>query len=44
MFFDFITDITIVHAGGTNQVAQGEVTESVFLEKFIHEVDLAVSK
>jgi FMN-dependent NADH-azoreductase len=39
-----ITDITIVHAGGTNQVAQGAVTEPVFLEKFVHEVDLAASK
>jgi FMN-dependent NADH-azoreductase len=39
-----ITDITIVHAGGTNQVAQGAVTEPVFLEKFIHEVDLAASR
>jgi FMN-dependent NADH-azoreductase len=39
-----ITDLTIVHAGGTGKVAQGELTESVFLEKFIHEVDLAASK
>ncbi|WP_158942097.1 FMN-dependent NADH-azoreductase [Granulicella sp. S190] len=39
-----ITDLTIVHAGGTNQVAQGKVTEPVFIEKFIHEVDLAASK
>jgi FMN-dependent NADH-azoreductase len=39
-----ITDITIVHAGGTNQVTQGAVNEGVFLEKFIHEVDLAASK
>ena len=39
-----ITDITIVHAGGTNKVAQGAVTEPVFLEKFIHEVDLAAAK
>ncbi len=39
-----ITDLTIVHAGGTNAVAQGQVTESVFLEKFIHQVDLAASK
>jgi FMN-dependent NADH-azoreductase len=39
-----ITDITIVHAGGTNKVAQGEITEPVFLEKFIHEVDLVASK
>ena len=39
-----ITDLTIVHAGGTNKVAQGGVTESVFIEKFIHEVDLAAAK
>jgi FMN-dependent NADH-azoreductase len=39
-----ITDITIVHAGGTNKVAQGEVAEPVFLEKFVHEVDLAAAK
>jgi FMN-dependent NADH-azoreductase len=39
-----ITDLTIVHAGGTNKVAQGAVTESVFIEKFIHEVDLAAAK
>ncbi len=39
-----ITDLTIIHAGGTNQVAQGKVTEPVFLEKFVHEVDLAASK
>jgi FMN-dependent NADH-azoreductase len=39
-----ITDITIVHAGGTNQVAQGKVAEPVFIEKFIHELDLAASK
>jgi FMN-dependent NADH-azoreductase len=39
-----ITDITIVHAGGTNQVAQGAVTEPVFLERFVHEVDLAASR
>src|SRR3984957_20842374 len=39
-----ITDITIVHAGGTNRVAQGQVTAPVFLEQFAHEVDLAASK
>ena len=39
-----ITDLTIVHAGGTNKVAQGEVSEPVFIEKFIHEVDLAAAK
>ena len=39
-----ITDITIVHAGGTNKVAQGQVPEPVFLEQFIHQVDLAASK
>jgi FMN-dependent NADH-azoreductase len=39
-----ITDITIVHAGGTNKVAQGQVAAPVFIEKFIHEVDLAASK
>ncbi|MBB5318507.1 FMN-dependent NADH-azoreductase [Tunturibacter empetritectus] len=39
-----ITDLTIVHAGGTNKVAQGEVTAPVFVEKFIHEVDLAAAK
>jgi FMN-dependent NADH-azoreductase len=39
-----ITDITIIHAGGTNKVAQGAVTEPVFIEKFVHEVDLAASK
>jgi FMN-dependent NADH-azoreductase len=39
-----ITDLTIVHAGGTNKVTQGEVTAPVFIEKFIHEVDLAASK
>jgi FMN-dependent NADH-azoreductase len=39
-----ITDLTIVHAGGTNKVTQGEITAPVFIEKFIHEVDLAASK
>jgi FMN-dependent NADH-azoreductase len=39
-----ITDITIVHAGGTNRVAQGQVTAPVFLEQFAHEVDLAASR
>jgi FMN-dependent NADH-azoreductase len=39
-----ITDLTIVHAGGTNKVAQGELTAPVFIERFIHEVDLAASK
>ena len=39
-----ITDLTIVHAGGTSKVGQGDVTESVFLEKFTHEVDLAAAK
>jgi FMN-dependent NADH-azoreductase len=39
-----ITDITFVHAGGTNKVAQGAISENVFLEPFIHEVDLAASK
>ena len=38
-----ITDITIVHAGGTNKVAQGQVTEPAFLEQFTHQVDLAAS-
>jgi FMN-dependent NADH-azoreductase len=39
-----ITDITIVHAGGTNRIAQGQVTTPVFLEQFAHEVDLAASR
>lgn len=39
-----ITDVTFVHAGGTGKVAQGAITEPVFLEKFIHEVDLAAAK
>ena len=39
-----ITDITIVHAGGTNRVAQGQVTATVFLEQFAHDVDLAAAK
>ena len=39
-----ITDITLVHAGGTNKVAQGQVPEPVFLEQFAHEVDLAAAK
>jgi FMN-dependent NADH-azoreductase len=39
-----ITDLTIVHAGGTNKVAQGAVAAPVFLEPFIHEVDLAAAK
>jgi FMN-dependent NADH-azoreductase len=39
-----ITDITIVHAGGTIQVAQGAVTEPVFLERFVHDVDFAASR
>jgi FMN-dependent NADH-azoreductase len=39
-----ITDVTVIHAGGTNKVAQGQVTEPVFLEKFVHEVDLAAAK
>jgi FMN-dependent NADH-azoreductase len=39
-----ITDITIVHAGGTNRVAQGQVSAPVFLEQFAHDVDLAASK
>jgi FMN-dependent NADH-azoreductase len=39
-----ITDITIIHAGGTNKVAQGAIAEPVFLEQFAHEVDLAAAK
>jgi len=39
-----ITDLTIVHAGGTNAVNQGQITDSVFIEKFTHEVNLAASK
>ncbi len=39
-----ITDLTIVHAGGTNKVTQGAVTEPVFLEQFLHQVDLAAAK
>ena len=39
-----ITDVTFIYAGGTGKVAQGQVTEPVFLEKFIHEVDLAAAK
>ena len=39
-----ITDITIVHAGGTNKVAQGQVTAPVFVAKVTHEVDLAAAK
>jgi FMN-dependent NADH-azoreductase len=39
-----ITDINIVHAGGTGKVAQGAVSEPVFLEQFIHQVDLAAAK
>ena len=39
-----ITDVTIVHAGGTNKVAQGQVSEPVFLKQFAHEVDLAAAK
>jgi FMN-dependent NADH-azoreductase len=39
-----ITDITLVHAGGTNKVAQGQVTAPVFLEQFAHELDLAAAK
>jgi FMN-dependent NADH-azoreductase len=39
-----ITDVTIVHAGGTNKVAQGQLTEAVFLEQFTHEVDLAAAR
>ena len=39
-----ITDVTIVHAGGTGKVAQGQVTEPVFLEQFVHQVDLAAAK
>ncbi len=38
-----VTDITVIHAGGTNQVAQGQIDAPVFLEKFIHEVDLAAA-
>jgi FMN-dependent NADH-azoreductase len=38
-----ITDLTIVHAGGTNAISQGKVTDSVFIEKFVHEVDVAAS-
>jgi FMN-dependent NADH-azoreductase len=46
VIFGFIgvTDVTIVHAGGTNKVAQGAVTAPVFLEQFVHEVDLAAAK
>ena len=33
-----------LHAGGTNKVAQGAVTEPVFLEQFAHQVDLAAAK
>jgi FMN-dependent NADH-azoreductase len=38
-----ITDVTIVRAGGTNKVAQGQVPEPVFLEQFSHEIDLAAA-
>jgi FMN-dependent NADH-azoreductase len=46
VIFNFIgiTDLTIVHAGDTASVVQGKVTESVFLEKYIHQIDLAASK
>src|SRR5258708_32195486 len=39
-----IRDMTIIHAEGTNKIAQGAVTAPVFLEPFIHEVDLAAAK
>ena len=39
-----ITDINIVHAGGTNKVAQGAIPEPAFLEQFAHEVNLAAAK
>jgi FMN-dependent NADH-azoreductase len=39
-----ITDINIVHAGGASKIAQGQVTEPVFIEQFVHEVDLAASR
>jgi FMN-dependent NADH-azoreductase len=39
-----ITDVTIVHAGGTNKVSQGEITAPVFIERFAHEVGLAAAK
>lgn len=39
-----ITDITIVHAGGTNKVAHGEVTAPVFIEKFLHDINTAAAR
>jgi FMN-dependent NADH-azoreductase len=39
-----ITDVNVIHAGGTNKVAQGAIPEPAFIEKFVHEVDLAAAK
>jgi len=39
-----ITDVNVIHAGGTNKVAQGVIPEPAFIEKFVHEVDLAAAK
>jgi FMN-dependent NADH-azoreductase len=39
-----ITDPTVIHAGDTASVAQRKVTESEFIEKYIHQVDLAASR
>src|SRR5260370_29093190 len=39
-----ITDITIVHAGGTNNVAQGAVAQPVFLSQIAPQVVLSSAK
>lgn len=37
-----ITDVTVVHAGGTIRVAQGQVSNNDFLAPFLKEIEAAV--
>lgn len=39
-----LTELTIVHAGGTSEVARGKVGESAFLDPYVHQVEVAASK
>jgi FMN-dependent NADH-azoreductase len=37
-----ITDVTVVHAGGTTRVAQGQVSNNDFLAPYLKEIEAAV--
>ena len=39
-----VTDLMIVHAGGTNKIAQGDVSEPALIERFTHEIDVAAAR